>query len=108
MLVERRQGRKGKMSPEEATLPGEPKGQHVTPSPLRGEGAQAPDLALWQVLDHDGKLIGSPPQAPDIAPEKLKHLYRHMLQLRLLDERMMILQRQGRVGFYGACTGQEA
>jgi pyruvate dehydrogenase E1 component alpha subunit/2-oxoisovalerate dehydrogenase E1 component alpha subunit len=31
-----------------------------------------------------------------------------MRRLRRLDERMTLLQRQGRVGFYGACTGQEA
>jgi pyruvate dehydrogenase E1 component alpha subunit/2-oxoisovalerate dehydrogenase E1 component alpha subunit len=35
-------------------------------------------------------------------------MYRAMLVIRILDERMMTLQRQGRVGFYGACTGQEA
>jgi len=40
--------------------------------------------------------------------ETLLRLYREMVRLRLLDERMMTLQRQGRVGFYGACTGQEA
>jgi len=34
--------------------------------------------------------------------------YREMRRLRLLDAKMIILQRQGRVGFYGACTGQEA
>ncbi|MCC7384265.1 MAG: 3-methyl-2-oxobutanoate dehydrogenase [Deltaproteobacteria bacterium] len=34
-------------------------------------------------------------------------MYRMMMTIRLLDERMMILQRQGRIGFYGACTGQE-
>jgi len=38
----------------------------------------------------------------------LLRLYREMVRLRTLDERMMTLQRQGRVGFYGACTGQEA
>ena len=31
-----------------------------------------------------------------------------MRRLRLIDARMVVLQRQGRVGFYGACTGQEA
>jgi hypothetical protein len=31
-----------------------------------------------------------------------------MVRIRILDERMMTLQRQGRIGFYGACTGQEA
>lgn len=35
-------------------------------------------------------------------------LYRAMLRLRTVDERMMTLQRQGRIGFYGPCTGQEA
>ncbi len=31
-----------------------------------------------------------------------------MLKLRLLDGRMLSLQRQGRIGFYGTATGQEA
>ena len=35
-------------------------------------------------------------------------LYRAMVRIRTVDERMMTLQRQGRIGFYGACTGQEA
>jgi len=35
-------------------------------------------------------------------------MYREMKRIRLLDQRMTMLQRQGRVGFYGACTGQEA
>ncbi|MCA1812915.1 MAG: pyruvate dehydrogenase (acetyl-transferring) E1 component subunit alpha, partial [Halobacteriales archaeon] len=30
-----------------------------------------------------------------------------MLTARLLDARMMLLQRQGRIGFYGTCTGEE-
>lgn len=38
----------------------------------------------------------------------LLRAYRFMRQLRAIDARMVILQRQGRVGFYGACTGQEA
>lgn len=41
------------------------------------------------------------------APQLLE-LYRAMLRVRILDDRMITLQRQGRVGFYGACTGQEA
>ena len=35
-------------------------------------------------------------------------MYRTMALVRRLDERMMILQRQGRVGFYGTASGQEA
>jgi pyruvate dehydrogenase E1 component alpha subunit len=34
-------------------------------------------------------------------------LYRHMRRIRLLDERLVQLQRQGRVGFHGSCRGQE-
>ncbi|MFZ5469309.1 MAG: thiamine pyrophosphate-dependent dehydrogenase E1 component subunit alpha [Myxococcota bacterium] len=40
--------------------------------------------------------------------ERLLQGYREMLRIRTLDERMMTLQRQGRIGFYGACSGQEA
>jgi pyruvate dehydrogenase E1 component alpha subunit/2-oxoisovalerate dehydrogenase E1 component alpha subunit len=47
-------------------------------------------------------------ETPPIPRETLLRLYREMVRLRVLDERMMTLQRQGRVGFYGACTGQEA
>ncbi|HYQ41413.1 MAG TPA: thiamine pyrophosphate-dependent enzyme [Polyangiaceae bacterium] len=34
--------------------------------------------------------------------------YRALRRIRGLDERMQALQRQGRIGFYGTCTGQEA
>ncbi len=34
--------------------------------------------------------------------------YRHLRRIRLLDERLIALQRQGRIAFHGACTGQEA
>jgi pyruvate dehydrogenase E1 component alpha subunit len=34
--------------------------------------------------------------------------YRALRRIRCLDERMQALQRQGRIGFYGTCTGQEA
>src|SRR3954464_6753776 len=46
--------------------------------------------------------------SPPMPRETLLRLYKEMVRLRTLDERMMTLQRQGRVGFYGACTGQEA
>jgi pyruvate dehydrogenase E1 component alpha subunit/2-oxoisovalerate dehydrogenase E1 component alpha subunit len=67
--------------------------------------AVARDEGLWRVVDDEGAVVG---EVPEISAARLAHLYRHMLQLRLLDERMMILQRQGRVGFYGTCNGQEA
>jgi len=43
-----------------------------------------------------------------LSDAQLLECYRAMLRLRTLDERMITLQRQGRIGFYGACTGQEA
>lgn len=38
----------------------------------------------------------------------LLRLYREMVRLRRLDERLGALARQGRIGFYGAALGQEA
>jgi pyruvate dehydrogenase E1 component alpha subunit/2-oxoisovalerate dehydrogenase E1 component alpha subunit len=38
----------------------------------------------------------------------LIRIYGEMLKLRILDQRMLTLQRQGRVGFYGTATGEEA
>lgn len=35
-------------------------------------------------------------------------LYRHLRRIRLLDERLVQLQRQGRIAFHGSCAGQEA
>src|SRR5262245_32645191 len=43
-----------------------------------------------------------------LARHDLRAIYRAMLRVRVIDERMMTLQRQGRIGFYGAATGQEA
>ena len=35
-------------------------------------------------------------------------IYQAMLRQRMIDEKMILLQRQGRIGFYGPITGQEA
>src|SRR6476661_8932842 len=43
-----------------------------------------------------------------LSSEQLVEVYRAMVRIRVIDDRMITLQRQGRVGFYGACTGQEA
>jgi pyruvate dehydrogenase E1 component alpha subunit len=62
-----------------------------------------------EVASREALLYNSAPMhAPNIQRDTLLRLYREMVRLRVLDERMMTLQRQGRVGFYGACTGQEA
>ncbi len=62
------------------------------------------DLGLYTIL---GAPEASRP-AVDLDEPTLLHMYRELLRVRVVDTRMMLLQRQGRVGFYGACTGQEA
>jgi pyruvate dehydrogenase E1 component alpha subunit len=60
-------------------------------------------LGLRRALADDGSAHGA------LMPTDLRvKAYLEMRRLRLLDARMITLQRQGRVGFYGACTGQEA
>jgi len=63
------------------------------------------DETLRRVLDDEGREIAKPPAVPDA---DLRALSRHMLKMRVLDQRMLSLQRQGRIGFYGMATGQEA
>ncbi len=69
------------------------------------ESANA-DLGLYQLVDEAGVFVGSGelPAGEDL----LLDMYRQMRRLRILEARMVGLQRQGRVGFYGTCTGQEA
>lgn len=64
------------------------------------------DVGLFSVLREDGST--DPATDPKLPSSIVLAAYRHMRRLRLLDARMILLQRQGRVGFYGACTGQEA
>jgi pyruvate dehydrogenase E1 component alpha subunit/2-oxoisovalerate dehydrogenase E1 component alpha subunit len=68
--------------------------------------ADPPDVGLLRVLRDDG--TADPATDPDAPADVVLRAYREMKRLRLLDARMILLQRQGRVGFYGACTGQEA
>jgi pyruvate dehydrogenase E1 component alpha subunit len=64
------------------------------------------DVALLRVLRDDGS--ADPATDPVLPVDQLLRAYREMRRLRLLDARMITLQRQGRVGFYGAAQGQEA
>ena len=53
-------------------------------------GSELSDLAAW--LDTDARI----------------RIYCEMQRIRVLDATMIALQRQGRISFYGSCTGQEA
>src|SRR5437763_16527973 len=58
------------------------------------------------ILDGDGTLDTA--LEPDIPAGDLKRMYRTMLLGRRLDERMIRLQRQGRIGTFAPIKGQEA
>ncbi len=58
------------------------------------------------ILDSDGNLDTA--LEPDIPAADLQRLYRGMLLGRRLDERMLKLQRQGRIGTFAPIKGQEA
>jgi pyruvate dehydrogenase E1 component alpha subunit len=58
------------------------------------------------VLDAEGTLDAS--LDPGLPPAELKRLYRAMVLGRRLDERMVRLQRQGRIGTFAPIKGQEA
>jgi len=75
-------------------------------APEIGADGLAPDLGLLRVLRDDGS--ADPATDPRVPSEVLLRAYREIKRLRLLDARMILIQRQGRIGFYGACTGQEA
>lgn len=72
----------------------------------KARDANAADLGLLRVLRDDGST--DPETDPKLEASVKLRAYREIKRLRLLDARMILLQRQGRVGFYGACTGQEA
>jgi TPP-dependent pyruvate/acetoin dehydrogenase alpha subunit len=61
--------------------------------------------AFQKRLEPDGTLLAGPAPLPDA---RAKELFVHMLRLRCLDERMLKLQRSGRVGFVGTAKGLEA
>ena len=59
-----------------------------------------------QILDENGDVDTR--LEPDLSPEQLLGMYRWMRLARELDERMLKLQRQGRLGTFPPNTGQEA
>mgnify|MGYP000060269788 CR=1 FL=1 len=63
-------------------------------------------LETLSVLTADGQLDTA--LEPAVPPADLRRLYKTMLAARRLDERCLMLQRQGRMGTYGPSKGQEA
>jgi 2-oxoisovalerate dehydrogenase E1 component alpha subunit len=65
------------------------------------------DIPMLQILNDSGKLV-SGATMPDLSKEIALKILHTMEFIRLLDERMIAAQRQGRISFYLACTGEEA
>lgn len=60
---------------------------------------------MHQVLAPDARVVG---ELPDLPPERLLGFYRWMVLGRVFSDRMVVLQRQGRMGTFAPITGQEA
>ncbi|OYR43594.1 MULTISPECIES: thiamine pyrophosphate-dependent dehydrogenase E1 component subunit alpha [unclassified Halorubrum] len=78
------------------------------------DAAGSPDSATDPLADADVfRLLGpdgSPlPDAavPDLSDERFRAIYRDLVVTRRFDERAVSLQRQGRIGTYAPCAGQE-
>ncbi len=62
---------------------------------------------MRQIIDIEGNVI-SPDLLPKVAKKELVKWLDIMIAVRVLDEKGMRLQRQGRIGFHIPTTGQEA
>ncbi|MCK7548381.1 thiamine pyrophosphate-dependent dehydrogenase E1 component subunit alpha [Marinobacter koreensis] len=78
----------------------------VVHAPKFTDGAEF-RIPTFKLLKEDGSLYKSA-KAPDLDKEKALRIYRTMVTTRILDERMLAAQRQGRLSFYMQCTGEEA
>jgi len=66
--------------------------------PLKGE--------MLRILSPEGGLEED--LRPDLSDEEIRDLFREILLVRLLDQKALALQRQGRMGTYAPVQGQEA
>ncbi len=63
-------------------------------------------LELVRVIDDEHNALG--PWHPQLDTHDLQVGLRHMLLTRVFDDRMMAMQRQGKISFYMKSTGEEA
>lgn len=64
------------------------------------------NIEYLSILDESGKVDKE--LEPKLSPEVLKKMYKYMLLARRGDERMLNLQRQGRIGTFPQSSGHEA
>ncbi|MCA0969441.1 pyruvate dehydrogenase (acetyl-transferring) E1 component subunit alpha [Halobacillus litoralis] len=58
-------------------------------------------------MNEEGQIVNEDAM-PDLSDEDLKEIMRRMVYTRILDQRSIALNRQGRLGFYAPTAGQEA
>ncbi len=61
---------------------------------------------LLSILREDGSADSD--ALPALDAVALRDIYRGMVRIRIIDDRLMTMQRQGRIGFYAEARGQEA
>jgi pyruvate dehydrogenase E1 component alpha subunit len=61
----------------------------------------------FQILNENGEVVNEAAM-PNLSDEQLQELMRRMVYTRILDQRSISLNRQGRLGFYAPTAGQEA
>jgi pyruvate dehydrogenase E1 component alpha subunit len=64
-------------------------------------------LEVIRVMDDEGRVV-RPDREPSLSGDAHRKILHALLRIRILDERMLRLQRQGRLGFYLTTTGEEA
>jgi 2-oxoisovalerate dehydrogenase E1 component alpha subunit len=94
--------RRWRDGPWRRDLDGERRSLVITPSERFDPFTDDP-IAL---LDDAGAWLA--PFACDVSPEALRAMYRHMVLGRLVDERLIRLQRQGKTSFVAPAAGHEA
>ena len=65
------------------------------------------NIEVIRVIDDEGVVI-HPQREPRLSGDEHRKILRALIRIRLVDERMLKLQRQGRLGFYVSSTGEEA
>ncbi|MBE1553611.1 pyruvate dehydrogenase (acetyl-transferring) E1 component subunit alpha [Sporosarcina limicola] len=62
---------------------------------------------MFQILNEEGEIVNQD-AVPNLSDDELVELMTRMVYTRILDQRSISLNRQGRLGFYAPTAGQEA
>lgn len=81
------------------------KSQQFDPVKILGEIEEK--FEMFQILNEEGEIVNEEAD-PKLSDEDLQELMRRMVYTRILDQRSISLNRQGRLGFYAPTAGQEA